>query len=368
MKSKVYFWNLRASRKAPFDLRLRRLLKAVGATKGFSPGEIVALKIHFGERGTTAFIRPLWLQPIVDLYRKQGAKPFLTDTNTLYVGQRGESVSHALQAARHGFDPNILSAPVLIADGLKSGNEREVAYQGRHFQRFFLAGDIVDADRLVTVNHFKGHELAGFGGALKNLGMGCATRKGKMQQHCGLGPLIREEHCTGCGECAAVCRPGALTLDPGGRIALNAELCAGCASCFLVCRHGGLEVNWEVEISTFLERMMEYAAAVLSQCSKPCLHVTFVVDVTPACDCMGYSDLPICPDLGVLASFDPVAVDQAGLDLVNRAAPRPELLPGLSPGTDKFHALHGHVQGEYALTYAERLGLGSREYHLVEVS
>jgi uncharacterized protein len=367
MKSKVFFWNLRASRKAPFDLRLRRLLKAAGATKEIGSGELVALKIHFGERGTTAFIRPLWMQPIIDLYRKQGAKPFLTDTNTLYVGQRGESVSHALQAARHGFDPNILSAPVIIADGLKSGNEREIVYPGNHFQTFYLAGDILDADRLVTVNHFKGHELAGFGGALKNLGMGCATRKGKMQQHCGLGPLIKEEHCTGCGECVSVCRPGALSLEPGGKISLDAELCAGCASCFLVCRQGGLEVNWQVEITTFLERMMEYAAAVLSHHAKPCLHLTFVVDVTPSCDCMGYSDVPICPDLGVLASFDPVAVDQAALDMVNRAVPRVDLLPHTPIGEDKFHALHGHVQGEYALEYAERLGIGSREYRLVEV-
>jgi uncharacterized protein len=367
MKSAVYFWNLRASRKAPFDLRLKRLLKAAGATRGFSTGELVALKIHFGERGTTAFIRPLWLQPIIDLYRKQGARPFLTDTNTLYVGQRGESVSHGLQAARHGFDPNILSAPVIIADGLKSGNERVVTYPGKHFQSFFLAGDILDADRLVTINHFKGHELAGFGGALKNLGMGCATRKGKMQQHCGLGPLIKEERCTGCGECSSVCRPGALALRGADKITLQAELCAGCAACFLVCRHGGLEVNWKVEISTFLERMIEYAAAVLASHAQPCLHITFVVDVTPSCDCMGYSDAPICPDLGVLASFDPVAVDQAGLDLVNAAAPRPGLLPANGGDGDTFHGLHAHVRGEDALEYAERLGLGSREYRLVEV-
>jgi uncharacterized protein len=364
--SDVFFWNLRASRKAPFDLRLRRLLKASGATKGVASGELVALKIHFGERGTTAFLRPLWLQPIVDLYRKQGAKPFLTDTNTLYVGQRGESVSHGLQAARHGFDPNILGAPVIIADGLKSGNEREIAYAGKHFQSFWLAGDIVDADRLVTISHFKGHELAGFGGALKNLGMGCATRKGKMQQHCGMGPLVNQEHCTGCAECAAVCRPGALSMGPEGKVSLDAELCAGCAACFLVCRHGGLEVDWKVEITTFLERMIEYSAAMLSCCAKPSLHLNFVVDVTPSCDCMGYSDAPICPDIGVLASIDPVAVDQAALDMVNAASGRKELLPGIEPGQDKFKALHGHVSGEYALEYAERLGLGSRAYRLVE--
>ena len=214
MAEPVYFWNLRASRKAPYEAKVKRLLKLAGLGAELRSGDLAAIKLHFGEGGGTGHVRPLQLAPILAFVRKCGAKPFLTDTNTLYVGQRGESVSHGLQAAAHGYDPNVLGAPVIIADGLKSGNERAIPCPGRHFEFAYLGGDIVDADMMVTISHFKGHDLAGFGGAIKNVGMGCATRKGKMQQHCGLGPNIHPEHCTGCGNCVEVCSHGALTLDP----------------------------------------------------------------------------------------------------------------------------------------------------------
>lgn len=364
--SEVYFWNLRASRKAPYEVKVKRLLKQAALGAKLQSGDLTAVKLHFGEAGGTAHIQPLQLVPLLTFIRKCGAKPFLTDTNTLYVGQRGESASHGLQAARHGFDPNILGAPVIIADGLKSGNERAVSFAGKHFDTFYLAGDIVDADMLVTVSHFKGHELAGFGGAIKNAGMGCATRKGKMQQHCGLGPEIHPDHCVGCGQCVAVCAHNALSLDENGRIRIERDNCAGCAACFLVCKTKGLEVDWRVDVNTFLERMAEYAAAALLSRPRPSLHLSFVQQVGPGCDCMGYSDAPICPDLGLLASWDPVALDQACLDMVNAAQPLyPSALPaGLAPGQDKFEAIHGHVRGRYLLDYAEGLGLGRREYTL----
>jgi uncharacterized Fe-S center protein len=227
----------------------------------------------------------------------------------------------------------------------------------------------VDADMLVTVSHFKGHELAGFGGAIKNVGMGCATRRGKMQQHCGLGPSVKPDHCTGCGQCVEVCSHGALRLDLNGKISIDRDRCAGCAACFLVCRTGGLEVDWRVDVNTFLERMAEYAAATLLTRSRRTFHLSFVQQVSPGCDCMGFSDAPVCPDLGLLASWDPVALDQACLDLVNQAQPlHPSALPAnIAPGEDKFEAIHGHVRGRYLLEYAEGLGLGSREYALQPV-
>lgn len=362
----VYFWNLRASRKAPYEAKVKRLLKLAGLGAELRSGDLTAIKLHFGEAGGMAHVQPLQLAPLLAYVRKCGAKPFLTDTNTLYVGQRGESVSHARLAAHHGFDANILEAPVLIADGLKSGNERAVSCPGKHFDVAYLAGDIVDADMLITVSHFKGHDLAGFGGALKNVGMGCATRRGKMQQHCGLGPTIHPDHCTGCGQCVDVCSHEALYLDAKGKIALHRDRCAGCAACFLVCRHKGLEVDWRVEVNTFLERMAEYTAATLLFRARKTFHLSFVQHVSPGCDCVGFSDAPICPDIGLLASWDPVALDQACLDLVNAAQPLyPSALPeNLTPGDDKFHALHDHVCGEYLLEYAQTLGLGTRKYTL----
>ncbi len=366
--SKVFFWNLRASRKMPFDARLKKLLKKLELGRLLEPGMLTAVKVHFGEGGTTGFVSPLWIKPIIDFIRKTGARPFLTDTNTLYIGNRGEAVSHHLQAAAHGFDPAVLGAPVIIADGLKSANERKISFKGKALQEFYLAGDIVDSDFLVNVSHFKGHELAGFGGALKNLAMGCATRQGKMRQHCGLGPKVDPHKCQGCGICVEVCAPGALTLV-NDTVSLDMERCSGCASCFLACRTGSLQIDWKTEVNVFLERMMDYAGAVLSLKKGRCVHISFVFNVTPDCDCPGFSDAPVCADIGVLASIDPVALDQACLDLVDRAQPLfPSRLPAhAGPGDDKFGLIHPGTNGRYSLEYASGMGLGSREYELISV-
>jgi hypothetical protein len=367
--SPVFFWNLRTSRKAPYDLRIRRLLKRAEVASRIQSGDFVAIKIHFGEKGNTGFISPLYVKPIIDFLRKSGAKPYLTDTNTLYIGERGDSVSHCLQAARHGFDPNILGAPVIIADGIKSRHEIACHDQGHHFELFYLAGDIVNADYLINLSHFKGHEICGFGGALKNLGMGCASRRGKMQQHCQLGPRIHPERCQGCGQCLEVCQPGALSLNNQGKISIDRDLCLGCAACLSVCQHGGLEVDWNTKGKGLWERMIEYAKATLKQFSRPPLHINFVLSVSPACDCVGYTDAPMCPDLGVLSSYDPVALDQACLDLVNQA---PAIYPHQEPsnplhGQDKFQALHPNSYGNYGLEYAHKLGLGQRDYDLIVI-
>ena len=366
--SKVYFWNLRASRKMPFDLRIKKLLKKLELGSMLEPGMLTAVKVHFGEGGTTGFVSPLWIRPVVEFIKKAGAKPFLTDTNTLYIGNRGEAVSHNLQAAVHGFDPNILGAPVIIADGLKSGNERKIKYNGRKLKEFYLAGDIIDSDFLVNVSHFKGHELAGFGGALKNLAMGCATRQGKMRQHCGLGPKVDPEKCNGCGTCVQVCAPGALKLE-NERIVLDPDSCVGCASCFLACKTGALQINWNTDVQDFLERMTEYAGAVLSLKNKLSVHINYVFNVTPDCDCPGFSDAPVCADIGILASTDAVALDQACLDLVDQAQPLfPSKLPDQArAGDDKFGIIHPRTNGRYCLEYASKLGLGSREYELITV-
>lgn len=370
MSSKVYFWNLRASVKAPFDKRMRSLLKAAGVGKEITEGDLAAIKLHFGEKGVTGFLRPLWIKPILDFIREAGGKPFLTDASTLYVGQRGEAVSHSLCAAQHGWDPLILNAPVIIADGLKGEHEVAVPVGGKNIEEAYIAGVIAEADFFVSLNHFKGHELAGYGGALKNIGMGCASKKGKMQQHFSTGPIVTPDDCQACEACTKACKTGALYMDEStGKIALNPEKCVGCGGCFVVCRHGALNVNWQVGVRDFLERMMEYALAVVKTKDKPCLHVNFVMDVVPDCDCVGYTDAPICPDIGVLISFDPVAIDQASMDLVSEAQPLyPSQLPfGVVPGQNKFAAIHQHVPEHMGLDYAEEIGLGSREYELINM-
>jgi uncharacterized Fe-S center protein len=376
MSSRVYFWNLRASLKAPYPERIRKLLKRTGFADEIAGGELTAVKIHFGERGVTSHVQPLMVKPIVEYLLGAGAKPFLTDANTLYVGQRGEAVSHAMQAAQHGFDPLLFGAPVIIADGLRGGNQTALPVRGKHFTEAYIGADIANADLLVSVNHVKGHELAGFGGALKNIGMGAASKQGKMQQHVTTGPLVNIDKCIGCGSCVSLCASRALSLaevlveaKPAKRVRLDKARCIGCGACFLGCKTGALEINWQTNVAEFLERMMEYAAAVLLTRKKPSLHVSFVTNVTPDCDCMGFSDACICPDIGVLASLDPVAIDQAAVDLVNQAQPLwPSHLPkGLKPGEDKFRAMRPHLPEHMGLDYAESLGLGSRAYELVSL-
>lgn len=375
MSSPVYFWNLRASLKAPYPERIRRLLERTGFAAHVSGGELTAVKIHFGEQGVTSHVQPLMVKPILDFLSKAGARPFLTDASTLYVGQRGEAVSHAMQAARHGYDPLLLDAPVIIADGLKGASQEALPVPGgRHFTEAFIAADIAEADLLVSVNHAKGHELAGFGGALKNIGMGAASKQGKMHQHVTTGPMTNLSACKGCGACEGICAAQALALVDGlegdkRHILLDQARCVGCGACFLACKHGGLVINWKTDVAAFLERMMEYAAALLLSRPRPCLHVSFVTNITPDCDCMGFSDSAICPDIGILAGLDPVAIDQASIDLINQAEPLwPSHLPkDLKPGDDKFRALRPHLPEHMGLDYAEALGLGSRQYELVSL-
>ena len=318
------------------------------------------------------------VKPVIDALAKAGARPFLTDASTLYVGQRGEAVSHAMQAAQHGYDPLLLGAPVIIADGLRGGSQRVLPVAGKHFSEAFIAADIADADLLVSVNHAKGHELAGFGGALKNIGMGGASKQGKMLQHVTTGPMVDVDKCIGCGACVGMCASNALSLveapvpaaggkGPKKHVLFDSARCIGCGACFLACKTEALSINWQTNVAEFLERMVEYAAAILLARSKPSLHISFVTNVTPDCDCMGFSDACICPDVGVLASLDPVAIDQASIDLINKAEPLwPSHLPkGLKPGDDKFLALRPHLPPAMGLDYAEALGLGTREYELV---
>ncbi len=373
MDSKVYFWNMRASMKAPFDNRIRKLLKTVKATAGLESGDLTALKVHFGELGNTTFLRPIWLKPIIKYYKKAGIKPFLTDTSTLYTGERGDAASHQMCAALNGFDPLMLGAPIVIADGLKGDNEEAIPFEkgeSKHFTEAYIASDIIKADSFVAISHFKGHELAGFGGALKNIGMGCGSKRGKMQQHCTTGPKADQHKCIGCGLCIELCNHSALSLNKKKKIVVDDETCVGCGACFLGCRNDALQVNWKTGIEEFLERMMEYSLAVLKTRKKPSLFINFAVNITPECDCCSWSDAPICPDLGVFVSTDPVAVDQACLDMASNAPviPTATRLPqAYKQGDCKFNAVHPHVPKDMGLEYAEKIGLGSRKYQLVTI-
>jgi uncharacterized Fe-S center protein len=372
MPSQVFSMDLRASVKEPNFKKFGRLLEALQVKdiiRRKKKRPLIGVKLHFGEKGNTSFIRPLYVRQVVDHVWAAGGRPFLTDANTVYVGTRAEAASHLTTAIENGFAYAVVKAPLVIADGLTGKAEVEVEINQEQFKTVYLAEAILEADGLMVLSHFKLHELSGFGGALKNLGMGCASRKGKLAQHSNISPKVTEKKCTGCGDCVAQCAQEAIALNPETEKAvIDPGKCVGCAECLLVCPYGNIQIQWNESIPVFLKKMMEYAYGVMKDRKDRVGFVNFIMQVSPACDCYGHNDLPVVADLGILASRDPVALDQACVDLViGSPGVAGSALKGLAPGADKFKDIYPQVDWPIQLEYAEQLGLGVREYELVKV-
>lgn len=369
MPSTVYFADLRSGfRENLFD-KLGRLLENSGMKDLYQRGSLVAIKVHFGEKGGHAYIRPTFLRRIVDSLREGGHKPFLTDSSTLYPGERKEAISALRCAIENGFDYAVAGAPLIMCDGLRGHSAHRVPVAGEVLREVEIGSEILEADGLVVVSHFKCHELTGFGGAIKNLGMGCSSRTGKMKQHGNVAPTVKEERCTSCGACLRVCAHDAISAV-AGKARINPEKCVGCARCITICRDTAISINWGTESTLVMKKMVEYALGAVTGKQGKTLYVNFVTQVSPRCDCYGHSDAPIVPDQGILVSQDPVAIDQACADLVNQA----EALPGtaltvnLKAGEDKFRGLHPEINWEASLEHGEKIGLGSRSYQLEKLT
>lgn len=380
--SKVYFSSFQASSERNIFDKLGDLMNALPLSEVVRKNDIIAIKVHFGERGNTAFVAPTYVRKVVDLVRALGGRPFVTDANTLYVGSRSDSVAHLETAHLHGFSYETLGCPVIIADGLRGGSYVEVPVKGARTETVRLAHELVKADAIVCVTHFKGHELSGFGGAIKNLGMGGGCRGAKLAMHSGVRPRIKAKKCIGCGKCVENCPAAAIVLK--GSVASNAvearvgrkvasldpKLCIGCGSCIVVCPSEAVSISWDAQASDMQERMVEHLAGYVQQKNGRIAYLNFINHVSPACDCYGFSDQPIVADIGVLASLDPVAVDAACNELVIRAQGlHPSALKSsFAPGTDKFRDLYPDVDGTVQLTHAQALGLGSREHQIIEIA
>jgi len=365
-KAKVYFTDMRTEPGRSLLDKLEGLLRAAGFLEIDYKGKLVALKMHFGEPGNMSFLRPNYVAKVASLITAAGGRPFLTDSNTLYSGRRSNAVDHLRSACENGF--NFLSAgcDVVIADGLRGNDYREIEIDKKHVRRAMIGAAIAEADVVVSLTHFKGHELTGFGGALKNLGMGSGSVAGKREMHADSKPIVKKENCVGCGSCERDCSQAAIAVGAGKKADIDYAKCVGCGQCIVACRYGAA-VAGSNSVSC-QEKIAEYAYAVVA--GKPSFHVSFVVDVSPNCDCWGHNDAPIVPNLGMLASADPVALDRACYDLVN-AAP---VLPGSAasegaPGgqADVFQSVHGGMDGRLGLAHAESIGLGTQEYELVRV-
>jgi uncharacterized Fe-S center protein len=366
--SKVFFSDMRTGHKENLFDKIAKLLALARLSQSVSEGDLTAVKIHFGEKGNHTYIRPVFARKVVDEIKKLGALPFLTDSSTLYPGQRKEAVSALTCAIENGFGYSCVGVPLIISDGLRGVTETEVAIDGELLKKCYIGTEIVEADALVAMTHFKCHELTGFGGAIKNLGMGCASRKGKLVQHSTVAPKVAEKFCTGCGICLKACAHDAIAVIEG-KAAIDPTLCAGCSRCITVCPVKAVNIEWNEAADLVMRKMAEYTKGALTGKTGKALFINFITQVSPACDCYGHSDAPIVNDIGICASTDPVAIDQACADLVNgaRGNEGSALQSGHEPGGDKFRGCWPEIPWEVQLEHGEKIGLGSRVYELVRV-
>ncbi|MGD0230449.1 MAG: DUF362 domain-containing protein [Syntrophorhabdales bacterium] len=364
----VYFTDMRARPGRSLLHKIDDLLKRVKIADKMAKNELVAIKLHFGEEGNCAFVRPVFLRVVVDRVRAAGCRPFITDANTLYTGSRSNSVSHIETAIRNGFDYSVVGCPIVIADGIRGSTGVKVPVEGEILAEVSIAKEIVDADALIVVTHFKGHELSGFGGALKNMGMGCATREGKLVQHSSVAPQINVKRCKGCSLCLDYCPANAISIT-GKKAAIEGHRCIGCGECIVTCPQGAVEIQWDQDHDKFQKKMVEHAAGAFAGKADKSVFLSFLMQISPACDCYPMNDAPIVKDIGILASTDPVAIDAASIDLVNaeESMPGTAIKKRLGKGEDKFRALYPAVDWNVQLDHAKRLKMGERAYNLVKV-
>lgn len=369
-KAKVYFADFRCpSWRENLPQKLARLMMTAGFGDIDMEDKFVAIKMHFGEPGNMAYLRPNWAKAVADLIKSQGGKPFLTDCNTLYVGGRKNALDHIDSAYMNGFTPYSTSCQILIGDGLKGTDEALVPVEGGEYVKEAKIGQaIMDADVFVSLTHFKGHEQAGMGGTLKNIGMGCGSRAGKMEQHNAGKPFVKEKKCIGCGACARICAHDAPQIT-GGKARIDPERCVGCGRCLAVCPKDAVQTLLDEAPAVLNKKIAEYTKAVVD--GRPCFHISLVLDVSPCCDCHAENDVPITADVGMFASFDPVALDQACADAVLAQPPMPGsalLDEGCSCAQeDHFKALHPDTEWQICLEHAEKLGIGTRAYTLIKI-
>ncbi|MDX9914627.1 MAG: DUF362 domain-containing protein [Sphaerochaeta sp.] len=364
--SPVYYTTLRCAIGDSLLDKLTRLAIKAGIDAIDLANKFCAIKIHFGEPGNLAFLRPNYAAAIVALLKERGARPFLTDCNTLYVGGRKHALDHIESAYRNGFTPYTTGCHIIIADGLKGNDEVEVEVPGgQYVQRAKIGRALMDSDVIITLSHFKGHEATGFGGTLKNLGMGGGSRAGKMEMHCDGKPVVDATLCIGCGNCIAVCAHDAPAITDG-ICQIDHAACVGCGRCLAVCPTDAISNPDDSSNDKLNCKISEYAWAIAA--SKPTFHITLVIDVSPDCDCHAENDAAIVGDIGFYASFDPVALDQACIDAVNNAPINANSKIGRREATDDhFTTSHPTTNWRVGLEHAQRLGLGTTAYHLIEV-
>lgn len=367
MVSKVYFAPVRSIKKRSMVTRVGTLLERAGIARTVAEGDLVAIKMHFGEQGNTGFVHPVFVRETVARVKQHGGKPFLTDANTLYSGMRSNAVDHLQCALQNGFAYATVGAPIVIADGIDGREAVDVPVAGEYFDSVRIGSAAIHADAMVVVTHVKGHEATGFGGALKNVGMGLGCRSAKQRMHADFRPEVQPAKCTACSRCVRWCPVHAIAIGPDRVARIDYATCYGCGECVAACPYAAIESQWKTTPEALQKKIVEHAMGALSGKDGKVVYLSFVTAVSPDCDCWSFSDAPIVGDIGVLASEDIVAIDRAAYDLVVQATGLPGSRgEGMGAGQDKFAAVTG-VDGTIAIDYAQKMGLGTAEYELVVV-
>lgn len=372
-KSKVYFTDLHTRTYGDgLPTKLKTLLRAAHIGDIDMQGKYVAIKMHFGEHGNVAHLRPQFAKAVVDVVKELGGRPFLTDCATLYPGARKNALDHLYCAWENGFTPLSCGCPIIIADGLRGNDEALVPVDGDYVKEAKIGRAIMDADVFISLNHFKGHNFASLGGALKNIGMGCGSRAGKKEQHCSGFAMVDESLCRGCRQCLANCANGGLLFDEEKKKMTVTDKCVGCGNCLGTCNFDAISFKNDEANELLSRRIAEYAKAVTA--GRPQFHINMLLDISPSCDCHTENDVPMLPNIGMLASTDALAIDQASVDLCMKQDPLPgsrlyDLVhsPDFEDKGNHFNNMHPESDWKSCFEQAEKLGVGSREYELINV-
>ena len=374
-KAKVYFTDFRTIANGDgLAMKLKKLIRKAGIGDIDMDGKFVAIKMHFGELGNLSFLRPNYARAVADVVKELGGKPFLTDCNTLYPGSRKNALEHLYCAWENGFTAMTVGCPILIGDGLKGTDDVAVPVEGGEYVKEARIGRaVMDADVFISLTHFKGHESTGFGGTIKNIGMGCGSRAGKADQHSNGQPVVEEADCRGCRLCQKLCANDGLVFDEAARkMRIDTDKCLGCGRCLGACNFDAIHFVSDNANAILNCRMAEYTKAVIS--GRPNFHISLVMDISPNCDCHCENDAPILPDIGMFASFDPLALDQACADACLKQNPLPGSQlwdnlkkPGFADWGDPFTNSTPNSEWRSCLDHAEKIGLGVREYEIIRL-
>jgi len=361
----VFWMNLRAGAGRSLEDKFEHLLARAGMGSIAGTGGLVAVKVHVGEGGNLAYVNHNYARIVAAGIKAVGAKPFLTDTNTLYSGSRHNAVDHNGTAAMHGYFSATAGAPFIVADGLRGLDYEELPVNGRRVKKAKIAGTLCQADALVMLSHFKGHCEMGFGGTIKNLGMGCAAVPGKLELHSDSKPAQKPEKCVACGQCVRRCPAGAIAVK-NKKAVIDYDVCIGCGQCVAACNYGAMNVQWGESRESLIEKVAEYACAVHERFAGRALYINFALTISPDCDCWNYNDTPVVQDVGIFASVNPLALDRATLDMINKT---PRLAGSAADGKETGNVFEAMVPGMktgHLFDYCRKLGMDDT-YTLLEI-